>query len=88
MTDFDRRQDDFMVAQLSQKFSDFIERYDRDCGALGEWRKNVDIELRIQSKILEEISPTYNRGKWIVGIIMLGSLGIAVKTFWAHIIWH
>ncbi len=93
MTEDDkRRQDDIIVAQLSQRFNDFVERYDRDCGAVNErdrvskeWRDKVDFELKSQSKILEEISPAYNRGKWVVGLIMIGSIGIAIKQFWAHI---
>lgn len=80
-----RRSDDFIVAQLSQRFNDFIERYDRDVGALNQWRKTTDDELKTQGNILRDISPAYTRGKWIVGVIMVGSIGIAVKQFWAHI---
>lgn len=84
----DGRRDDVLVAQLSQRFNDFIERYDRECGAREEWRRIVDIELKSQGDMLRDISPAYNRGKWIVGLIMIGSIGIAVKSFWAHISWH
>jgi hypothetical protein len=87
MPDIDGRKDDLIVAALSQKFNDFIERYDRDVGALNEWRKNTDNELKTQGVILRDISPAYTRGKWIVGLITIGSIGVAVKTFWAHITW-
>lgn len=87
MSDGERRVDDLVVAQLSQKFSDFIERYDRDCGALSEWRRATDVELKKQSIILMEISPAYMKGKWIVGLVMVGSIGVAVKEFWTHITW-
>jgi len=79
------RKNDVLMAALSQRFNDFIERYDRDCGADNEWRRTVDVELKTQGDILREISPAYNRGKWIVGVILVGSLGLAVKEFWRHI---
>jgi hypothetical protein len=93
-----RRADDILVAQLSQRFNDFIERYDRDCGADNEreriareennkWKEKMEIEMKAQSKILEEISPAYMKGKWIVGIVMVGSIGIAIKEFWNHVLW-
>lgn len=82
-----RRSDDIVIAQLSQRFSDFVERYDRDVGAMNEWKRATDAELKFQGDILRDISPAYNRGKWIVGVIMLGSVGIAVKEFWAHCTW-
>jgi len=88
MSDPDRRQDDILVAQLTQRFNDFIERYDRDCGGNNQWRNTVDAELKAQSKILNEISPAYTRGKWIAGLVMIGSLGIAIKSFWSHIRWQ
>lgn len=87
MSEEDRRRDDLIVAQLSQKFNDFIERYDRDVGALNEWRKNTDAELDAQGVILRDISPAYARGKWVVGLIMVGSIGVAIKEFWSHINW-
>jgi hypothetical protein len=83
-----RRADDILVAQLSQRFNDFIERYDRDVGAINEWRRTTDVELKTQGEILREISPAYVKGKWIVGLVALGSIGAAVKAFWAHISWH
>ena len=83
-----KRKDDILVAQLSQKFNDFIERYDRDMGALNEWRRATDAELKSQGDILRDISPAYNRGKWIVGVIMVGSLGMAVQEFWKHCTWR
>lgn len=83
-----RRADDILVIQLSQKFNDFIERYDRDVGGLNQWKSSVDRELKDQSKILNEISPAYNRGKWIVALIMMGSIGAAVKALWSHIAWR
>jgi hypothetical protein len=87
MTD-DNRKDDILVAQLTQRLNDFIERYDRDCGASSEWRRTVDGILKDQSKVLEEISPAYIRGKWIVALITIGSIGMAVKAFWSHLSWH
>lgn len=87
MEEKDRRQDDILVAQLSQRFNDFVERYDRDCGGNNQWRATVDAELKSQSKMLNEISPAYYRGKWVVLLIMAGSIGIAIKEFWAHCSW-
>ena len=83
-----RRADDILVAQLSQRFNDFIERYDRDVGAINEWRRITDVELKTQGEILREISPAYTKGKWVVGLVAIGSIGIAVKAFWNHIVWH
>jgi hypothetical protein len=83
--DPDRRHSDDAIVALTQKLSDFIERYDRDCGAGNEWRRTVEATLKIQSDILSEISPAYVRGKWVVTLIMIGSVALAVKAFWSHI---
>lgn len=83
-----RRVDDILVAQLSQRFNDFIERYDRDVGALNEWRQSTDKELGTQGDILRKMSPAYNGGKWVLGLLTAGSIAIAIKTFWGHILWH
>ena len=84
---FNRRSSDIVVVALSQRFNDFIERYDRDCGANNEWRRVVDLEIKQQGEILREISPAYTKGKWVVGLIMIGSVSLAVKAFWTHILW-
>jgi hypothetical protein len=86
--DLNRRHTDSMMVALNQRFNDFVERYDRDVGALGEWRRNVDIKIDDHGKILAEISPAYFRGKWVVALAMIGSVGLAVKAFWAHIKWQ
>jgi hypothetical protein len=83
-----RRADDVLVIQLSQRFNDFIERYDRDVGAINEWRRITDAELKIQGDILRDIAPAYSGGKWIIGLITIGSIGLAVKAFWSHLFWH
>ncbi len=88
MEEDSRRKDDIMVAQLIQRFNDFTERYDRDTGALNEWRRTTDLEIGKQGDILREISPAYTKGKWIAGLIAVGSVGVAVKAFWSHITWH
>jgi hypothetical protein len=81
------RKNDVAIEILTQRFNDFIERYDRDCGASQEWRRTTEKILKEQSDILLEISPAYNRGKWVVGLIMIGSVGLAVKAFWQHVKW-
>jgi len=83
--DKERRHSDAVLIALTQRFNDFIERYDRDCGAAGEWRRTVEQTLKEQSIILSEISPAYNRGKWIVALVTIGSIGLAVKAFWNHV---
>jgi hypothetical protein len=83
--DSERRHSDGVLIALTQRFNDFIERYDRDCGANGEWRRMVDQSLKEQSQALSEISPAYAKGKWVVGLIAIGSIALAVKAFWSHI---
>lgn len=84
----ERRIDDVLVAQLSQGFKDFVERYDRDCGATNEWRRVTELEIKRHGEILNEISPAYTKGKWIAALIAMGSVGIAVKSFWSHLKWQ
>ena len=94
MTDLDPHQDSDprfstgAIIALTQRFNDFVERYDRDVGANGEWRRTIEIKMEEHGKILSEISPAYLRGKWIVSLIALGSIGLAVKAFWSHLSWH
>lgn len=83
--DADRRHSDGVLIALTQRFNDFIERYDRDMGANGEWRRSVEATLKEQSQALSEISPAYAKGKWVVGLIIIGSIALAVKAFWSHI---
>jgi hypothetical protein len=80
-----QRKSDLELTALSQKFSDFVERYDRDVGALSEWRRMKDAEIIEHAKVLSEISPAYARGKWVAMLVAVGSVGLAVKTFWSHI---
>ena len=84
--DVNRRHSDAVVIALSQRFNDFVERYDRDCGASSEWRKNVEATLKEQSKSLDEISPAYSKGKWVFALVVMGSIAIAVKSFWSHVV--
>ena len=86
--DSNRRHSDAVLVALTQRFNDFIERYDRDCGANGEWRRTVDATLKEQSQALSELSPAYAKGKWVVGLVVLGSIALAVKSFWAHLMWR
>jgi hypothetical protein len=86
--DHDRRHDSGSLLILGQKFTDFVERYDRDMGASNEWRRTVEIQIKGNSELLAEIAPSYVRGKWIIGIILIGSIGLGVSTFWAHFTWH
>ena len=83
-----RRKNDTAIEVLSQRVNDLIERYDRDCGANNEWKRVTEATLKEQSAILMEISPAYNRGKWVVGLVMIGSIGLAVKSFWNHLKWQ
>jgi hypothetical protein len=82
-----RRKSDVAIALLSQRFDDFMKLYQRDQGAYEEWRRTVDLKLADQGDILRAISPAYAGGKWIVGLIMVGSIAIAVKEFWTHVAW-
>lgn len=84
--DYNRKSDESIIL-LTQRFNDFIERYDRDCGVSIEWRRVTELELKTQGEILRDIAPAYNRGKWVVGLIMIGSIGLAVKAFWNHLAW-
>jgi hypothetical protein len=86
--DQDRRHSDGMIIALNQRFNDFIERYDRDTGANNEWRRTVEIKMDEHGKILADINPAYLKGKWIIGLIMVGSIGLAVHAFWSHITWR
>jgi hypothetical protein len=45
----------------------------------------VEATLKEQTQSLAEITPAYYRGKWVVGLIAIGSIGLAVKSFWGHI---
>ncbi len=81
------RKNDIELAVLAKEFHDFVERYDRDMGASQEWRRTTEKVLKEQSDILTEISPAYNRGKWVVGLVMIGSIGLAIKSFWSHLTW-
>ena len=83
--DMNRRHTDTVVIALSQRFNDFVERYDRDCGAQNEWRRAVELKIEKQSEMLNEISPAYAKGKWVASLIMIGSVALAVKAFWNHI---
>jgi hypothetical protein len=86
--DQNRRHSDSVMIALNQRFIDFVERYDRDTGALNEWRRQIDSTLREQDIILKEINPAYRRGLWVFGLIVIASIGVAVKEFWNHITWN
>lgn len=42
-------------------------------------------KIKDNSEILGEIAPNYRRGMWVVGAIIVGSVGYLVKAFWSHV---
>jgi hypothetical protein len=99
LSEADRRVDATVIATLSQRFADFIERYDRDCGAANEryrndsetnkeWREKIQDQLNAQKEILSDIAPAYARAKWVIALSIIGSIALAVKAFWKHIMWN
>lgn len=79
------RKDDLIVERLDQKFTDFLERYERDWKDTQAWRKAHWELLNTHTQLLNEIVPNYRRGLWALTIIVAGSIALAVQSFWKHI---
>lgn len=83
-----RRRDDILMAELSTRFKDFIERYERDWKHTQDWRKAHWEIMEEHGKLLSEMAPVYRKSMWFVGALVLGTIGVAIKAFWSHISWN
>jgi hypothetical protein len=91
------RKNDDLIVSVNQKLNDFVERSDRDVGAMNErknieretlmkWMESTDASLKSQGEILNVLSPIYIKGKAVLWVIVIGSIGLAIKSFWSHIL--
>lgn len=83
----DMRKDDVIIERLDQKFTDFLERYEKDWQHTQTWRNYHDKMIKEHGDFINDFRPIYRRGLLAVGLIVTGSIAIAVKTFWNHVGW-
>ena len=69
MTEHDRK-DDYSIKVLSQKFEDFVERYDRNQTEAKEWRFAIEERL----KPLENIKTPFHMISVVVVLLLSGIL--------------
>lgn len=81
------RKDDVIIERLDQKFTDFLERYEKDWQHTQSWRKYHDQAIQEHSDFINEFKPIYKKALLAVGLILSGSIALGVKTFWNHIGW-
>lgn len=87
MNEPERRREDSQIGALRQELHDFIGRYERDSSAAADDRKEVLRVINSHDAFIRDIKPVYNRTMMGLGAIILGSIGIAVHSFWSHIKW-
>jgi len=81
------RKDDVILERLDQKFTDFLERYEKDWQQTQNWRKYHHDLLSEHSDFINDFRPVYKRVLIAVGLILSGSVGLGIKAFWNHIDW-
>lgn len=83
----DRRQPDRLLIALDQRFTDFLDRYERDQENAQTWR--IDIKHRIGDleMFVNEMQPLHKKVMWIVSLVVLGTVAYWIKVFWDHVKW-
>jgi hypothetical protein len=80
-----RRNGDAQIIQLSQKFDDFVERYERDT----EFTKQSHLEMKAiiagHDEFIRDIKPMYSKMMVAFGAFVLGSIGVGVNYLWKNI---
>lgn len=82
------RQDDIAIAKLAVQFENFTDRYDRDLTETKEWRVSYEKVQKEHTELLAEIAPNYRRGMWVIGLIIVGSVGALIKFISSHFSWN
>lgn len=91
-----RRKNDVLMSTLTQKFDDFVGRYERDRKAdqtlhdadwhhTQVWRDAHWKLIQENTDFLRLLKPKYTTAMAITMAVILGSVGLAVKWFWNHI---
>lgn len=83
----ERRQNDPLLIEISTRFDDFLDRYERDLKLTNEWRDETTMRLKVHCDFIKEVSPVYKRLCWVLGIAVIASVGIATTSLWSHVSW-
>lgn len=84
----DRRQTDPLLIALDQRFTDFLDRYERDQIRARESRDEIIGRLKPMERFFETVKPWHSRFLWVFSLIILGSIAYWVKWFWDHTKWN
>lgn len=85
--DLPRRRDDLAIAELTIKFQDFVDRYEREIELARIERLDLTAIIRSHDEFIREIKPMYSKGMIALGAFIIGSIGIATTWLWSHIRW-
>ena len=84
----DRRKADEQLIRLTQKFDDFVERYERDVSASSLRIAELSVVIKSHDEFIRDIKPMYTKSMVALGAFALGTIGLLVKWVWDHVIWR
>lgn len=79
------RKNDIMVARLSQRFDDFLERYDENQNQARAWRNEFSLRLQKVEDFVNDFSPIHKKIMAFLMIVVAGSIGYWLKLFWDNL---
>lgn len=86
MSDYDHeRKNDVIIARLSQRFDDFMERYDENQNQARAWRLDFSERLSKVEDFIKEFSPMHKKIMGAIVLIVAGSMTYWLKLFWDHL---
>jgi hypothetical protein len=83
----DRRQNDALLIAMDQRFTDFMDRYERDQLTAHAWRSSISNRLGDVETFISELKPLHKKAMWTVTLIVVGTVAYWVKVFWDHVKW-
>ena len=82
-----RRTADIQIAELNIKFSNFMERYERDVRGSQKDMAELLMTIKEHDSFIKDIRPLYSRGMMALGTAILGLIGLSINWLWVHIKW-
>lgn len=84
----EQRHSDIVLTSLSERFTAFVDRYNRDIENAKDWKTDTTSRLKVHCEFIQRVSPIYQRMMWVFGLITAGGVGLFVVQFFKHIHWQ
>ena len=81
-----KRQNDILLVTLNQKFIDFLQRYERDQETTEKWREAMSGRVETMETFILKLRPWHSVMMLVAISALLGTIGVAIKSGWDHLV--